>query len=90
MILPIQLRMARAALDWTVRELATRTGVNKNTISRFEAEKDILAGSLREIEKVLLEAGIRFIDADDDYGPGIRVPEDRVQASLKKRSQKSS
>ncbi len=88
MILPVQLRMARAALNWTVRELATRTGVNKNTISRFEAEKDILAGSLREIEKVLLEAGIRFIDADDETGPGVRVSEDRLQAGLKKRSQK--
>ena len=89
MILPVQLRMARAALDWTVRELATQTGVNKNTISRFEAEKDILAGSLREIEKVLLEAGIRFIEADDEYGPGIRVSEDRLKANLKKRSQNS-
>ena len=88
MILPVQLRMARAALDWTVRELSDRTGVNKNTISRFESEKDILAGSLRKIEKALLEAGIQFIDADDEYGPSIRVSEDRPKASLKKRSQK--
>jgi len=82
--------MARAALNWTVRELATRTGVNKNTISRFEAEKDILAGSLREIEKVLVESGIRFVDDDDEYGPGIRIPKDLFQANLKKRSQKPS
>ena len=82
--------MARAALNWTVRELAERTGVNKNTISRFEAEKDILAGSLREIERVLAQAGIRLVDADEDYGPGVRVPETQIQGSLKKRSQKKA
>lgn len=88
MITPVQLRMARAALNWTVRELSDRTGVNKNTISRFEAGKDILAGSLREIERVLAESGIQFVDEYDEYGPGIRIPRALSQASLKKRSQK--
>jgi DNA-binding XRE family transcriptional regulator len=35
-ITPSQIRMARAALSWSVRELAKRAGVAANTVSRFE------------------------------------------------------
>jgi transcriptional regulator with XRE-family HTH domain len=65
--------MARAALNWTVRELATKAGVNKNTVSRFEAGKDILSSSLAQIEKVLIDEGIHLVDADGELGPGVRV-----------------
>ena len=32
----MHLRMARAALGWSVRELEARSGVGRNTISRYE------------------------------------------------------
>ena len=76
MIQPIQLRMARAALNWTVRDLAERAQVNKNTISRYETGSDIMASSLESLEKVLREAGIVFFENDRIYGTG---------AGLKKR-----
>ncbi len=106
MMRPIHLRMARAAINWTVRELAARSGVNKNTISRYEAEKEILTGSLVQIQDVLLQQGLRFIESDDEMGPGVRVvlefgdtvgrggektdKKHPLRANLKKRSQKKT
>ena len=66
--------MARAALGITVREIEERTGVNKNTVSRYEAGKDILSGALRRLELLFQHEGIIFIDADEHGGPGIRMP----------------
>ena len=74
---PIQLRMARAALSWTVRDLAARAGVNKNVVSRYEAGKEIVASSLQKIEKVLTEQGMVFFDQDGTYGPGVRLKKRR-------------
>lgn len=60
MIRPIHARMARAALEWTVRDLEKKSGVGRNTISRYEAGHDILASSLESLETVLKDAGIVF------------------------------
>ena len=76
MIQPIQLRMARAGLNWTLKELEAKSGVGRNTISRFEAGHDILASALDSIEKVLAEQGVVFFEGDRVYGTG---------AGLKKR-----
>ena len=57
------LRMARAALNWTVRDLAEATGLHRNTITNLEVGR--YAGdekSLEIIEAVLKKAGITFID----------------------------
>jgi transcriptional regulator with XRE-family HTH domain len=68
-----QVRMARAALNWTVRDLAEATGLHRNTISnfevgRFEGDPETLA----VIERVLREAGIEFID-ENGGGAGVRL-----------------
>jgi transcriptional regulator with XRE-family HTH domain len=65
--------MARAALNWTVRDLETKASVNKNTISRYEAEREVLSGTIDKLEKVFEGAGITFIQEDDVGGPGIRM-----------------
>ena len=41
-----QMRMARAALNWGVRDLAAKIGVATNTISRYENGSDMMAGTL--------------------------------------------
>jgi transcriptional regulator with XRE-family HTH domain len=66
--------MARAALQMTVREIEERTGVNKNTVSRYEAGKDILASALQQLEKLFLDAGVIFLAEDASGGAGIRLP----------------
>jgi transcriptional regulator with XRE-family HTH domain len=71
MMSPIHLRMARAALNWTVRELAARSGVNKNAVSRYESGQEIVSGSLRSLEEVLTKEGVIFFDDDKTYGTGV-------------------
>ena len=67
-----QVKMARAALGWGVRELAAKAGVAANTISRFENGSDALGETLRKIRRVFEEAGITFID-ENGGGPGVRL-----------------
>jgi DNA-binding XRE family transcriptional regulator len=65
--------MARAALNWTVRELAEATGLHRNTITNIEVGR--YTGeqkSLERIELVLKKAGVEFID-ENGGGPGVRL-----------------
>jgi transcriptional regulator with XRE-family HTH domain len=65
--------MARAALKWTVRDLAERTGLHRNTINNIEVGRFVGdAATLATIEKVLESAGIKFID-ENGGGPGVRL-----------------
>ena len=68
-----QVRMARAALNWTVRDLAEATGLHRNTVTNLEIGR--YAGDSRTltiIERVLLKAGVEFID-ENGGGPGVRL-----------------
>jgi transcriptional regulator with XRE-family HTH domain len=68
-----QVRMARAALNWTVRDLAEATGLHRNTITNIEVGR--YSGdreTLSTIESVLKRAGVEFID-EDGGGPGVRL-----------------
>jgi transcriptional regulator with XRE-family HTH domain len=70
-----QIRMARAALNWTVRDLAEATGLHRNTITNIEIGR--YAGdqkSLGRIATVLRKAGVDFID-ENGGGPGVRFRE---------------
>jgi transcriptional regulator with XRE-family HTH domain len=65
--------MARAALNWTLREFERKTGVNKNTISRYEGGGTIMSNTLERLEAVLRAEGVVFIDEDQQLGLGIRL-----------------
>jgi len=68
-----QVRMARAALDWTVRDLSEATGLHRNTINNIEVGR--YAGdpkTLEIIERTLRAAGVEFID-ENGGGPGVRL-----------------
>ncbi len=68
-----QLRMGRAALNWTVRDLAAATGLHRNTITNIEVGR--YAGdpaTLNLIKEVLFRAGVEFID-ENGGGPGVRL-----------------
>jgi transcriptional regulator with XRE-family HTH domain len=65
--------MGRAALNWTVRDLAEAARVHRNTISNIETGKyggD--AATLAAIEVALRRAGVEFID-ENGGGPGVRL-----------------
>jgi transcriptional regulator with XRE-family HTH domain len=80
MIRPLHLRMARAALGWSLKELAERAEVNMNTISRYEGGSQVMSGTISKIEAVLVREGVIFLDDDAELGPGVRL---RRQLPLK-------
>ena len=74
MINAVQVRMARAGLGLSVRELAERSGVADSTILRFETGKGaILATNMARIQKSLEEGGVAFLPADASGGAGVRL-----------------
>jgi transcriptional regulator with XRE-family HTH domain len=73
MIRPLHLRMARAALGWSLKELAEKAEVNINTISRYESGSQVMTGTINKIEAVLLEEGVIFLEDDGEWGPGVRL-----------------
>ena len=72
MITREQVRMARAALGWGVRDLAARAGVTANTVSRYENGADALGETLLRIRRALEAGGVIFID-ENGGGPGVRL-----------------
>ena len=84
--------MARAALDWTVRELEQRSGVGRNTISRFEAGSDILASSRDALQTTFEAAGVIFFLNDVQHGTGAgfrdEAPTARIPSGTGKKSNK--
>ena len=78
-----QVRMARAALEWTVRDLAEATGLHRNTITNLEVGR--YGGdpeTLEIIEKTLIAAGIQFID-ENGGGAGVRLRKRKSAAKPK-------
>jgi DNA-binding XRE family transcriptional regulator len=67
-----QVRMARAALKWTVQDLATHAAISKNTVVAVEAGRESHAATLAAIERALEQGGVEFI-AENGGGPGVRL-----------------
>ena len=68
-----QIRAARGLLSWTVRDLAEKAGVHRNTITNIETGK--YAGdaeTLSAIRTTLEGAGVEFIP-ENGGGPGVRL-----------------
>lgn len=77
---PVQLKMARAAVGWGVRDLAKKAGVTANTVTRIENGADAKQSTMDRLQHALEAAGIEFIQ-ENGGGPGVR---------LRKRPQKRS
>jgi transcriptional regulator with XRE-family HTH domain len=76
-----QVRMARAALNWSVRDLAEAAQIHRNTVTNIETGRYAGdAATLAAIVGALKRAGVEFID-ENGGGPGVR---------LRKRHQKKS
>ena len=73
MLEPVQIKMARAALGWSVRELAKASHLAANTVSRFEVGRDAMVETVRRMEKALEKAGVVFIPRNQEGGPGVRL-----------------
>jgi transcriptional regulator with XRE-family HTH domain len=70
-----QVRMARAALNWSLADLAKAAGVHRNTVSNFETGKyEGDPKSLEKMRKALEKAGVEFTNGDS---PGVRLKSKR-------------
>jgi transcriptional regulator with XRE-family HTH domain len=75
---PEQCRMGRALLNWSLEDLATVSGVHRNTISNFETGKyDGEPGKLAATRHALELAGVIFVDENGE-GAGVRLRRFRV------------
>ena len=72
---PVQMRMARAAVGWGVRELAEKAGVTASTVTRIENGSDARQSTIAAIRAALEAAGVEFI-AENGGGPGVRLRKD--------------
>ena len=58
-------------LDWTVRGLADRANVHRNTVSRAEGQDEGHGFAVAQIVRTFQEAGIEFLSDKD--GAGVRL-----------------
>jgi predicted transcriptional regulator len=77
MILPRQIKAARALLGLGQSELSDLAGVGIATLKRIEAHLEIrgAAATVWKIQSALEAAGIEFIPAEGGKGPGVRLKE---------------
>jgi transcriptional regulator with XRE-family HTH domain len=69
---PVQLKMARAAVGWGVRDLAKKAGVTANTVTRIENGADAKQSTMDRLQQALEAAGIEFIE-ENGGGLGVRL-----------------
>ena len=69
MVTSAQLRAARGLLNWTVRDLALKAAVHRNTVTRIETEETKDGVAFEKLVGALQAAGVEFIDGKR---PGVR------------------
>ena len=73
----IQIRMARAALRWSLHDLADQAGISRATAQRMEMDDDkpnASTASIDAVQTALEAAGCAFKDGGWNVGPAIRAP----------------
>ncbi|WP_433995860.1 helix-turn-helix domain-containing protein [Bradyrhizobium genosp. L] len=75
MISASQSRMARAALNLGVREVAEAASVSTNTITRLERGEELLPRTVADIRAAFEAAGVVFLEDGEliDGGAGVRL-----------------
>lgn len=72
-IIPAQIRAARALLGWSQEELATKAGIGLSTVRDVESQRRQLdTAAATEICRTLENAGVEFVPGSSQAGPGVR------------------
>jgi transcriptional regulator with XRE-family HTH domain len=74
-----QMRMARAALDWSVRTVAERAQVQRIAVMQLERGKTGHPLTIRAIAKAFEAAGIEFLSED---APGVRLRTEGISRAV--------
>jgi predicted transcriptional regulator len=72
MVTSAQIRAARGLLNWTVRDLAEKADVHRNTITRLETQGVEAGYSTSKIVAAIEAAGVIFVD-ENGHGAGVRL-----------------
>jgi transcriptional regulator with XRE-family HTH domain len=79
-IVPAQIRAARAMLEWSQEDLAENSGVSLSTVRDVESQRRPLdTSAATEIHRALENAGLIFIPGAANAGPGVRLVAGRPQ-----------
>jgi transcriptional regulator with XRE-family HTH domain len=69
-----QSKAARALIGWSRRELAEASQVSERTLIDFErGARAPHRRTLFDLRRALEEAGVIFIDQNEESGPGVRL-----------------
>ncbi|MEW8288745.1 MAG: hypothetical protein AB2697_22405 [Candidatus Thiodiazotropha endolucinida] len=66
-----QLKAARGALGWGLRQTAKAGNTTPGSLCKFENGKTVHRTVLLPVRDALEKAGIIFVDGTDEHGPGI-------------------
>lgn len=69
--------MARAALDWSQRELAKAAGVSARTVIRYEAGEAVHDARVQKLATAFKDAGVLFL-ADGKFAGAVVPPPERA------------
>lgn len=74
----VHIRMARAALGWSVAETAEKSGVSTSTIKRIESAEtgvpNVFTSNLDALKQLFERSGIAFLEPDGkELGPGVAL-----------------
>lgn len=70
---PVQIRMARAALEWDVPTLAGKAGLTPEAVAALERGLSAEPSAREAVRYALEQAGLAFIPEDETGGPGLRL-----------------
>lgn len=76
MIFSAEIRAGRALLGWSQTNLADAATVGVATVRRLESVRGEIRGSAEtvwKVQKALEAAGVEFIPAEGERGPGVRL-----------------
>ncbi|MGO7271038.1 helix-turn-helix domain-containing protein [Rhizobium ruizarguesonis] len=76
---PEQSRMARAALQLGVRDIAEAAKVSTQTISRLEKGEELRERTVEDIKRAYEVAGARFVEDGDWVGAMVRATDSRAE-----------
>jgi hypothetical protein len=82
---PVQSKMARAAAELRIEDVAEMAQVAAGTIVRFERGEELKPRTVEAIQRAFEEAGVEFINEGD--APGVKI---HARPAAKKQRKKRS